>query len=64
SGYNDPTGDPALNAELSKNRAQAVQAALVAAGVAEGDIVLEKPPETTDASVTPAQARRVEVIVR
>ncbi|MCB2069358.1 MAG: OmpA family protein, partial [Ottowia sp.] len=26
SGFNDPTGDPAKNAELSKNRAQAVQA--------------------------------------
>jgi outer membrane protein OmpA-like peptidoglycan-associated protein len=64
SGYNDPTGDPALNAELSKNRAQAVQAALVASGVAEADTVLEKPAETTDAGVTAAQARRVEIIVR
>jgi outer membrane protein OmpA-like peptidoglycan-associated protein len=64
SGYNDPTGNAAANAELSKNRAQAVQAALVATGVAEADTVLEKPPETTDAAVTPAQARRVEVIVR
>jgi len=64
SGYNDPTGDAARNAELSKNRAQAVQTALIEAGVAEADIVLEKPPETTDAGASPAQARRVEVIVR
>lgn len=64
SGYNDPTGNAALNAELSKNRAQAVQAALIATGVAEADTVLEKPAETTDAAVTPAQARRVEIIVR
>jgi outer membrane protein OmpA-like peptidoglycan-associated protein len=64
SGYNDPSGNAALNAELSKNRAQAVQAALVATGVAEADTLLEKPAVTTDTVVTAAQARRVEIIVR
>lgn len=64
SGYNDPTGNAALNAELSKNRAQAVQAALVATGVAEADTVLERPAATTDTQVTAAQARRVEIVVR
>ena len=33
SGFNDPTGNAAANAELSKHRAEAVQAALVAQGV-------------------------------
>lgn len=64
SGYNDPTGNAALNAELSKNRAQAVQAALIATGVAEADTDLEKPAATTDTQVTAAQARRVEIIIR
>lgn len=64
SGYNDPTGDAAANAELSKNRAQAVAAALVAAGVAEERVVLEKPPETSDTDVSLEQARRVDVMMR
>ncbi len=64
SGYNDPTGNAELNAELSKNRAQAVQAALVAAGVPEGSIDLVKPADTTDEDIDMAQARRVEVTVK
>lgn len=64
SGYNDPTGDAATNAELSKNRAQAVQAALVAEGVAEERTVLEKPVEATGTAVTNAASRRVEVVIR
>ena len=64
SGYNDPSGNAALNAELSKNRAQAVAAALAAAGIAEGSIALVKPADTTSATVTPEQARRVEVTVQ
>lgn len=64
SGYNDPSGDAAANAELSKNRAQAVAAALVAAGVAEDRVVLEKPPETSDEDVSLEQARRVDVVMR
>jgi outer membrane protein OmpA-like peptidoglycan-associated protein len=63
SGFNDPTGNAAHNAELSKNRAQAVQAALVAAGVDKARTALVKPAEATTATVTPAEARRVEVTI-
>lgn len=64
SGYNDPTGNAAANAELAKNRAEAVQAALVAAGIAEGSTELVKPEAATDQTVDKAAARRVEVVVR
>jgi outer membrane protein OmpA-like peptidoglycan-associated protein len=64
SGYNDPRGDPAFNAELSKNRAQNVAAALAALGIPADAIDLEKPPETTDASTTLDNARRVDVVVK
>lgn len=63
SGFNDPTGDAAANAELSKNRAQAVRAALVALGVPEAQTSLVKPDETTTEDVTPEQARRVELTI-
>ena len=64
SGFNDPTGNAAANAELSKNRAQAVQAALVAAGIPEDRTVLEKPAETSGTAATNAASRRVEVVLR
>jgi outer membrane protein OmpA-like peptidoglycan-associated protein len=64
SGYNDPSGNAALNAELSKKRAQAVAAALAAAGIPTGSVELVKPAETTTTTVTPDQARRVEVTVK
>jgi outer membrane protein OmpA-like peptidoglycan-associated protein len=64
SGYNDPSGNAALNAELSKKRAQGVAAALAAAGIPESAVELVKPADTTSASVTPEQARRVEVTVK
>ncbi len=64
SGFNDPTGNAAANAELSKQRAQAVQAALVAQGITEDRTVLEKPAETTGTAVTNAASRRVEVVLR
>jgi outer membrane protein OmpA-like peptidoglycan-associated protein len=64
SGYNDPTGNAAANAVLSKNRAQAVQAALVGAGIAATSIELVKPEAATDAQVTKEEARRVEVYVK
>jgi outer membrane protein OmpA-like peptidoglycan-associated protein len=63
SGYNDPRGDAAMNAELSKARAIKVAAALVALGIAQNRIDLEKPPETTDATTTMENARRVDVFV-
>jgi outer membrane protein OmpA-like peptidoglycan-associated protein len=64
SGFNDPTGNAAANAELSKQRAQAVQAALVTQGLTEDRTVLEKPAETTGTAVTNAASRRVEVVLR
>ncbi len=64
SGYNDPTGDAAANAELAKNRAKAVQDALVAAGIPEERTELEKPAETTGTAATNAASRRVEVVLR
>lgn len=59
SGFHDPTGDPEKNAELAKNRAKAVRAALQDAGVAPQRIVLRK-PESTTGSGTDQEARRVE----
>lgn len=66
SGFNDPTGDAAANAVLSKSRAEAVAAALKTAGVAESAIVLEKPADATQGQgpASNAEARRVEVTVR
>jgi outer membrane protein OmpA-like peptidoglycan-associated protein len=63
SGYNDPSGNAAQNAALSKKRAQAVAAALAAAGIPAASVELVKPAETTTTTVTPDQARRVEVTV-
>jgi outer membrane protein OmpA-like peptidoglycan-associated protein/uncharacterized protein YidB (DUF937 family) len=65
SGFNDPTGNAAANAELSKNRAKGVAAALKAAGIADDRVVLEKPADTTTgATMSNAEARRVEITVR
>lgn len=65
SGYNDPTGNAAANAELSKNRAKGVAAALKAAGAADDRVVLEKPADTTTgAALSNTEARRVEVTIR
>src|SRR4029079_8202797 len=63
SGYNDPTGNAAANAALSKSRAQNVAAALEKASVAASAITLEKPADSTS-STTAAESRRVEVAVR
>lgn len=64
SGFNDPTGNAVANAELSKNRAKGVAAALNAAGIAEDRVVLEKPADTTGSALSNSEARRVEVTVR
>ena len=60
SGFHDASGDPAVNAELAKNRAKAVREALKARGVAAERIVLRK-PEQTSAEGPPQEARRVEI---
>ena len=62
SGFHDVTGSAEINAELAKQRAQAVQAALVALGVAEDKVELKK-PEQSQADGSNAEARRVEVIL-
>jgi outer membrane protein OmpA-like peptidoglycan-associated protein len=64
SGFNDPTGNAAANAELSKKRAQAVKAALEKEGIAAASVELVKPAEATDASGDNTNARRVEVVVQ
>ena len=60
SGFHDATGGADVNAELSKQRAKAVQAALIALGVAEDKVELKK-PEQMQADGSNAEARRVEV---
>lgn len=62
SGYHDPRGNKAINAELAKNRAKAVSAVLKLAGVDEARIELRKPTDT-EGSGDLNQARRVEVSV-
>jgi len=64
SGYNDPTGNAAANAELSKKRAQSVKAALEKLGFAADKVVLEKPAEATTTGTDNSAARRVEVTVK
>ena len=63
SGFHDATGDAAVNAELAKQRAIAVQGALKALGVAEDKIELKK-PEQMQGSGSNAEARRVEVALQ
>ena len=63
SGYHDASGDPAKNAELAKQRAMNVQAALKAAGVADDKVELKK-PEQAKVDGPAAEARRVEVTVQ
>ncbi|MBP8150769.1 MAG: ammonium transporter [Xylophilus sp.] len=60
SGYTDTSGDAAQNAELAKNRAQAVSQALTAAGVPADSIVMKKPEEVE--KVGSPEAARVVVL--
>ncbi len=57
-GFHDATGSAAKNAELARQRAQAVRNALKAAGVAEAKMVLKSPQAVSGSD---AQARRVEI---
>ncbi len=63
SGFHDDTGDAAINAELAKQRALGVAAALKALGVAEDKLELKK-PEQMQGTGSNAQARRVEVTLQ
>ena len=60
SGFHDASGDPAKNAELAKERAKAVRAALQAAGIDAARLALRK-PESTTGDGDEKLARRVEV---
>ncbi|HYM85457.1 MAG TPA: sodium/proton-translocating pyrophosphatase, partial [Pseudoxanthomonas sp.] len=62
SGFHDASGDAAANEEISRERAQQVQALLVASGIGADRIVLDKPSLTTGDG-SPEEARRVEVRV-
>ncbi len=63
SGFTDPTGDAAANAELAKRRAQAVSAELTAQGIAADRMDLVKPADSSDDAVDLSGARRVEITV-
>jgi len=59
-GFHDASGDAAKNAELAKERAKATRAALTAAGIDTGRVLLRK-PESTLAEGNAEAARRVEI---
>ncbi|MDP2417348.1 MAG: OmpA family protein [Hydrogenophaga sp.] len=63
SGFHDATGNPAMNAELAKQRALSVRAVLLGAGVAESRLELKKPEAMPDMTDSNAEARRVEVTI-
>jgi outer membrane protein OmpA-like peptidoglycan-associated protein len=63
SGFTDPTGNAAANAELAKDRAEAVAAQLTSEGVAADRIDLVKPEDSSDETVELSAARRVEITV-
>ncbi|SFP25144.1 Outer membrane protein OmpA [Variovorax sp. OK605] len=60
SGYHDTTGDPAVNEQLAKKRAEMIRDVLVGLGVPAAKVDLQK-PEVTAGSGNNAEARRVEV---
>ena len=60
SGFHDASGDPAKNAELAKERAKAVRAALQSGGIDAARIALRK-PESTTGDGNAQEARRVEL---
>ncbi|NJS36927.1 MAG: OmpA family protein [Brachymonas sp.] len=63
SGYVDPSGDAAKNAELAKQRAFAVRDLLTSSGVPEGQIVLVRPNDIKAGATSAAEGRRVEVFM-
>lgn len=62
SGFVDATGSADVNAELAKQRAQAVAKALTDAGVAAERIEMRKPQTITDSTGADEQARRVDIV--
>ena len=62
SGYVDATGSAQVNADIAKQRAQAVAKALTDAGIAGDRIELRKPQTITDSTGADEQARRVDIV--
>lgn len=62
SGYVDATGSADVNADIAKQRAQAVAKALTDAGIAAERIELRKPQTITDSTGADEQARRVDIV--
>jgi len=60
SGYHAPTGNAAANEELARDRVESVRSTLVAEGIDESRIEMQKPVATAGGG-TSDQARRVEV---
>lgn len=60
-GYTDKTGNVSENIELAKQRALAVRAALIRAGVTENQIQMRPPLFATTGSGSDPEARRVEI---
>ncbi len=63
SGFHDDKGSAARNAELARQRALAVRQALIAAGVPDSQIRLDKPAQTAGTG-SDAEARRVEITLQ
>ena len=63
SGYVDSSGNAEKNAELAKQRAMNVRAALEKAGIAAARIDLQKPVQIQAGSADQSQARRVDIRV-
>ncbi len=63
SGFVDPSGDAAKNAELAKQRAFTVRDLLIGSGVPEGQIVFVRPNDIKAGATSAAEGRRVEVFM-
>jgi outer membrane protein OmpA-like peptidoglycan-associated protein len=63
SGYVDPSGDAAKNAELAKQRAFAVRDLLTSSGVPADQVVLVRPNDIKAGATSAAEGRRVEVFM-
>ena len=63
SGFHDSTGSAELNAQLAKQRALSVRAALLELGVSDAQMSLKKPESIEQTVGADAQARRVEVSI-
>jgi cytochrome c oxidase subunit 2 len=61
SGFVDSSGNAEKNAELAKERAKSVRAALESAGIASARIEMAKPEQIQAGSAEQSQARRVDI---